>query len=149
MSKSLRITGSTRLMVSAFSAAVALNGMVAIRALGPVGQGVLFAVIFVSLSAGAAAVSVDIFNRSSQAVSNLRSIGASRWSISSAVVNSVLVYGAVASTVGAALGAALGSVLAGSGLGVLALFEVLAVAVASAAALAAGVYAGGRVTWRS
>ncbi|MDE1854162.1 MAG: hypothetical protein KGI38_10535 [Thaumarchaeota archaeon] len=150
VTRSLKITGPTRMIVAAVSAAVALDGMVAILALGPVGQAVLFAVLFASLAAGSWAVSVDVLKRSSQAVDNLRSIGASSGAISSAVAGSLIVYGAGGSALGAVVGAGLGLALLGSGTAVAsALLEAFAVVVASSAAITVGVYGGGRAVWHS
>ncbi|MDG6919958.1 MAG: hypothetical protein JRN59_00325 [Nitrososphaerota archaeon] len=149
VARSLKITGSTHLMVAAFSAAVALNGAAAAQALGAGGLAVATAVVFASLAACSAALSVDILRRSSKTVADLRSIGASSSSISSAIFTSVLAFGAAGSAVGAVAGALLGSLLAGPALSLSTLYGVLVVVVASSAALATGTYAGGRATWRS
>ncbi|MCL5672351.1 MAG: hypothetical protein JRN56_07425 [Nitrososphaerota archaeon] len=149
IARSLRITGSTHLMVATFSAAVALNGAAAAQALGVAGLVVAVAVVFASLAVCSAAISIDILRRSGKTVSDLRSIGATSSSISSAIFGSVLAYGALGSAVGAVVGAALGSVLAGPGLALSTVYGVVAVVVASSAALAIGTYTGGRATWRS
>ena len=149
IARSLKITGSTHLMVATFSAAVALNGAAAAQALGAGGLAAVTAVVFASLAACSAAISVDILRRSGKTVSDLRSIGASSSSISSAIFGSVLVYGAAGSALGAVVGALLGSLFAGPGLALSTAYGVLAVVVASSAALAIGTYAGGRATWRS
>jgi hypothetical protein len=149
VARSLRITGSTHMMAGAISAAVALNGMAASSELGSMGQVVVLVVLFISLAACSAAISIDILNRSSKVVGDLRSIGASRWSVSSALFGSLLLYGAVGSTFGALVGAGLGAALSGSGLGLGTAVEVFAVLVASVGALAAGSFAGERATWPS
>lgn len=150
VARSLKVTSSTHIVVTAVSAGVALNGMVAIQALGMTAQIVLIAVVFASLAAGSWAISMDVFTRSSQAVASLRSIGASRGTISTAVISSVLVYGAGGSALGAAIGAALGAALVNPGAALASVItEVVAVVVASSAGIAAGVYAGGRAAWRS
>ena len=147
VARSLKLSGSTHTVVAALSAAVALNGLVGMQALHAVGQAVLVGVIFASLAAGSAAICVDILGRSTQAIASLRSIGASRGSISSALIGPVLVYGAAGSAAGAIVGAALGATLVGAPLGAGLYVDVPVVIVASAAAMVAGVYAGGRVTW--
>ncbi len=149
VARSLKITGSTHLMVATFSAAVALNGAAAAQALGVAGLAVVVAIVFASLAVCSAAISVDILRRSGKTVSDLRSIGASSSSISSAIFSSVLAYGAAGSAVGAVVGAVLGSVLAGPGFALSTAYGVIAVVVASSAALATGTFAGGRATWRS
>ncbi len=149
VARSLRITGSTHLMVAMLSAAVALNGAAAAQALGFTGFVVATAVVFASLAACSAAISVDILRRSGKTVSDLRSIGATSSSISSAIFGSVLAYGALGSAVGGVAGGALGSALVGPGPALSAVYGVVTVVLASSAALAVGTYAGGRATWRS
>jgi hypothetical protein len=116
---------------------------------GLTGQLAMMALIFVSLAVGTSAISSDIWSRSSQVVSNLRSIGASGRSISNAIFFSVIGYGVAGSAFGGGIGAALGVFLGGRGGPLSILIAVLAVVLASSAAAAAGVYAGGRGTWRS
>lgn len=149
VSRSLRITGSTRMIVAAVSGAVALNGTIAMQSVGTAGQLVVVAVIFASMAVGALAISNDVFTRSSQAVASLKSIGASKRSISMAVVTSVVIYGAAGSALGAVVGGALGAGLVGGAFGGGLLVEVFAVVASSCAAIAAGVYAGSRAAWRS
>lgn len=148
VARSLRITGSTHAMVVAFSAAISLNGMVAAQATGLLGEAAALAVIFASVAACSAAVSIDVLNRSSKTVADLRSIGASRWSISSALFGSMFAFGAVGSALGGLAGGAIGSAIAGTGFGTSALMEAVAVVAVSASAVAAGSYVGGRATWR-
>lgn len=149
VSRSLKITGSTRTIVAAVAGAVALNGSIAMQSLSTLGQLVVVAAVFVSLGAGSLAISKDVFTRSSQTVANLRSIGASSGSITAAVVSSVVVYGIAGAALGALVGGALGAGLAGSAFDSALLIQALAVVASSAAAIAAGVYAGGRAAWRS
>jgi hypothetical protein len=149
VARSLRITGATHLMVAAISGAMALNGMLAALALGFVGEVVVIFVVFVSLAGCSAAISVDVLNRSGKAVADLRSIGASRGNISMAIFGSNLIYGALGAVLGGAIGAGMGFSLMGGAFGTQAVVDLFAVVVASAAALAAGSYAGGRMTWRS
>ena len=149
VARSLRITGSTHAIAAAFSAAISLNGIIAAQALGPIGKAAVVAVIFVSVAACAAAVSVDVLSRSAKAVSDLRSVGASRRSISSALFGALFAYGAAGSALGGLVGAVLGSALAGGAFGVQSIVLVVAAVAASAGAVAAGAFLGGRSTWRS
>ena len=147
LARSLKVSKSTHIVVASVAAAVAANAAAAILMTGTVGQIALLALIFVTLAAGTSAISSDIYLRSSQTIANLRSIGASNSSLSSAVFFSVIGYGIAGSALGAGLGAALGVVLGGQG-GVVSLsIAVLGVILASSAAAAAGVYAGGRRAW--
>jgi len=149
MARSLKVSKSTHLVVATVAAAVAANAAAAIQMTGTVGQAVLLALIFVTLAAGTSAISSDIYARSSQTIDNLRSIGASSRSLSSAVFFSVIGYGVAGSALGAGIGSAVGLVLGGQGGVVSLLVAVLGVILASSAAAAVGVYAGGRRTWRS
>jgi hypothetical protein len=149
LARGLKITRSTHLLVATLATAVVANATVAVQFTGPIGQVILLALIFGSLAVGTSAISADIYSRSSQTVSNLRSIGASSRSISSAVLLPVLGFGIAGSALGAVAGAALGITLGASGGVLTVLTEVFAVIVTASAASAAGVYAGGRATWRS
>lgn len=148
VARSLKVTRSTYLQVAAVAAGVAANASVAMQLTGILGQVALSVFIFASLSVGTWAISTEIFTRASQTVSNLRSIGATGRSLSSAVLLPVLVYGVVGSGVGVGLGLALGVSLGGHG-GFGMLVEALFVVFSCAAATAVGVYAGGRAAWRS
>ncbi len=150
VARSLRISGATHATVATVSAAVALNGMVAMQFLGSAGQAVLLGVIFATLAAGLAAISVDLYSRSIQTISNLRSIGASRGGISQAVAFSMVVYGGAGAVVGTAAGAGVGAAFGSSGISATSyVVDFVAVLVASSAAIAAGVYAGVRTRWHS
>jgi len=149
LARSLKVSKSTHLVVATVAAAVAANAAAAIQMTGTAGQAILLALIFVTLAAGTSAISSDIYARSSQTIANLRSIGASSRSLSSAVFLSVIGYGVAGSALGAGVGSALGFALGGQGGVASLLVAVLGVILASSAAAAAGVYAGGRRTWRS
>ena len=149
LARSLKVSRSTHLVVASVAAAVAANAAAAIQMTGPFGQAVLLALIFVTLAAGTSAISSDIYARSSQTIANLRSLGASRRSLSSAVFFSVISYGVAGSALGAGLGAALGYGLGGQGGAISAVVAVVGVVLASSAAAAAGVYVGGRRSWSS
>jgi len=149
LARSLKVSKSTHLVVATLAAAVAANAAAAIQLIGLAGQIALLSLIFVTLALGTSAISSDIYARSSQTIANLRSIGASSRSLSSAVFFSVIGYGAAGSALGAGVGAALGIALGGQGGAVTVLIAVLGVILASSAAAAAGVYAGVRRTWRS
>lgn len=147
VAKSLKITGSTRLLVAALAGAVSLNAAMAAQYPGLAGRAVAVAVVFVTLGLASTAVCADILKRSGQVVSNLRSIGASRGNILSAVAGSLLLYCALGSAIGAAAGAPVGAALAGSAAGTL--VSALEIVAASTAAFGVGIFAGGRMTWRS
>jgi hypothetical protein len=149
LAKSLKVSRSTHMVVATVTAAVAANAAVAMQFTGPTAQIATLILIFMSLAVGTSAISTDIYSRSSQAVSNLRSLGASGRSLSNAVFFSVIGYGMAGSALGAVIGASLGISLGGQGGIVSALIAIFAVILTSSAAAAAGVYAGGRGTWRS
>ncbi len=149
LARSLRVERPTHLVVATVSAGVAANAAVAMELMTSPGNVVILALVFVSLILCTLAVSSDIYSRSSQAVSNLRSIGASRRSLGVAVFMSVIFYAVAGSAAGGMVGVALGLALGGSGGVFSALTSVLAVVAISSAAEAVGVYAGGRGTWPS
>jgi hypothetical protein len=149
VAKSLGISRSTRTVVMAVAAAVALNAAVAIQFLSFLGQAALLVIIFVSVGLGSSAISADVYSRSGQTVSNLRSIGAKSGSLSAALATATLGYGAGGSAVGAFLGAGLGLAIGNpNGVGVAVLADTAAVVVSSTAAVVAGVYLGARAVWR-
>jgi len=149
LARSLKVTRSTHLLVASVAAAVASNATIAMQFTGLSGQLVMAGIIFVCLALGTSAISSEIFSRSSQTISNLRSIGASSRSLSSAVMMSVLGYGLAGSALGALVGVALGSALGGAAGANSLLIEVLVVLLATSAASAMGVFMGGRAAWRS
>jgi hypothetical protein len=150
IARSLKITRTTHSLVAAITAAVALNSMVAIQYLGLSGQAALLVVVFVSLGVGSLAVSTDIYSRSSQTLTNLRSIGATTGSISSALALAIVGYGIAGAVIGAGSGGALGFALGSSGAGSMSLLtDAIAVIAASSGAIAAGFYVGARATWSS
>lgn len=149
LARGLKITRSTHLLVAAVATAVAANATVAFQYTGLTGEIVLLALIFGSLAIGTSAISADIYARSSQTVSNLRSIGASSRNISSAVLTPILVFGIAGSALGAGIGAGIGMTLGGPGGPATILTQVIVVILTSSAASAAGVFAGGRAAWRS
>ncbi len=146
--RSLKISTATHLVVASVAAGVAVNAAVAMQFLGVTGQAVLLAIVFLSLAAGASAISIDVYSRSAQVVSNLRSIGASSSSVSSAVVLSMVVYGAGGAALGGVLGSTLGAALGGAGiLGVSLVIHMIAVVFAACAGLSAGIFFGARSSW--
>jgi len=150
IARSLKITRTTHSLVAAITAAVALNSMVAIQYLGVSGQAALLVAVFVSLGVGSLAVSKDVYSRSIQTVANLRSIGATTGSISSALASAMIVYGLAGAVIGVAAGSALGFTFGSSGAwSVSLLSEAIGVIAASSGAIAAGFYIGARTTWRS
>ncbi|MDG6909426.1 MAG: hypothetical protein JRN08_03565 [Nitrososphaerota archaeon] len=148
VARGLGMTRSTDIVVGSVTAAVAANATVAMQFTGLLGAAVLAVLVFASVAVGAWGVSTDVYRRSSQTVSNLRSIGATKGAISAAMAVPLVLYGAAGSTVGAGVGAVIGLLLGGSpGVGLA--VEVLAVVAASSAASASGVYYGVRGAWRS
>ena len=148
--RSLNISRATHLVVASTAGGVAMNAGVALQFGGVGGQALLLAVVFATVALASSAVATDVYSRSGQVVSNLRSIGASRTSVSSAVALSMLGYGAGGSALGGALGTLLGASLAGAGLqGYALLVELVAVVFSACAGVAAGVYLGARKGWRS
>jgi len=149
LARSLKVTRSTHLLVASVAAAVASNATLAMQFIGFDGQLVMAGIIFICLALGTSAISSEIFSRSTQTISNLRSIGASSSSLSSAVMMSVLGYGFAGSALGVLVGVALGFALGGTAGANSLLLDVLAVLLASSAASSVGVFMGGRATWRS
>ena len=82
VARSLRISAATHAGVAAVAAAVALNAIVAMQFLQTAGQAVILAAVFALLCVGLSATAMDLYSRSKQTLSNLRSIGASRGRIS-------------------------------------------------------------------
>jgi predicted lysophospholipase L1 biosynthesis ABC-type transport system permease subunit len=149
VARSLRVTRSTHLLVASIAAAVASNAALAMQFAGLIGLIVAPVLIFATLTVGVSAISSEIYSRSSQAVSNLRSIGASSRSLSSAVLIPVLIYVVLGAALGAIVGAGLGMAMAGSQGAAALLMDIPAVVLACSAASAVGVYVGGRAAWRS
>ena len=149
VARSLKISGTTQMVVGSVSAVVAVNAAVSIQFLGVGGQAAILAIAFLSLAAASAAVSMDVYSRSAQVVSNLRSIGASRNSVSSAVVLSLIGYGGGGAVLGGAMGTALGAVLAAGTQETALAVQLAAVVLATCGGTAAGVFYGARASWRS
>lgn len=150
VARSLRISAATHLLVASVSAGIAVNAAVAMQFLNLGGEAVLLAVVFVTVAAAASTVSLDVFSRSSQVVSNLRSIGANRNSVSSAVVLSLVGYGAAGAAIGTMTGGLLGAALGGEGtVGEALLIQMVGVVLTACAAMAVGVFYGARRSWSS
>jgi hypothetical protein len=148
VARSLKISGPTHLVVASVSAGVAVNAAVAMQFLGIGGQAAILGIAFLSLGAAASAVSMDVYSRSAQVVSNLRSIGASRNGVSSAVVLSLIGYGGGGAALGGIIGTALGAVLGGTGTsGGILIIQLIAVVLAACGGMAAGVFYGARTSW--
>ena len=149
VARSLKMTRVTYALVGVANASIAANSVVAIGYSAFAGQMTLYGFLFASMAMVATAISADVFARSGQAVSSLRSIGASRNSISLVVTTTVLVYGAAGAILGAVLGTAIGMGIGGLATSVDTAFTALIVVTISAVATATGVYAGARLTWRN
>lgn len=149
VARGLRITRATNGLLAAISLGVTANATVAVMQFGFAGKAGLLAIVFFSIAISTYAVCVDILNRSSQNVANLRSIGANKGAISRAVLIFVLTYGSAGSILGVAVGTALGASLSSIGMSSPVLLDMISVFVASAMGTAIGVYAGARQAWRS
>jgi len=150
VARSLKISGATHMVIASVSAGVAVNAAVAMQFLGVGGEAAILAMAFLSLAAAACAVSMDVYSRSSQVVSNLRSIGASRNSVSSAVILSLIGYGGGGAALGGLIGVALGAGLRSSGaLGGVLVIQLVVVVLAACGGISAGIFYGARVSWRS
>ena len=148
VARSLKISGPTHLVVASVSAGVAVDAALAMQFLGLGGDAAILVTAFLSLAAAAAAVSMDVYSRSAQVVSNLRSIGASRNSVSSAVVLSLIGYGGAGSVLGGVVGTALGASLEGAGAaGGTMVIQLVAVVLAACGGMSAGVFYGARASW--
>ncbi len=150
VSRSMRISRATHLAVATLAAAISLNVMVAVQFIGILGQAVLLAAVFCAVSVALTSISSDIYSRSSEAVSHLRSIGATSKSISKALALSMLTYGGGGALIGALAGAGFGEAFGTSGAGALALIvELTAVLITCAGSVAVGAYWGARVSWHN
>ena len=148
VARSLKISGTTQWVVASVSAGIAVNAAIAMQFLGIGGQAAILAIAFLSLAAAASAVSMDVYSRSAQVVSNLRSIGASRDGVSTAVVLSLIGYGGGGAALGGVIGTALGTALGGAGtLGGVLFVQLVAVVLATCGGMAAGVFYGARASW--
>ena len=147
VARSLKISGTTQMVMASMSAGIAANGAVAIQFLGIGGQAAILAMAFLSLAAAASAVSMDVYSRSEQVVSNLRSIGASRNSVSSAVVVSLIGYGGGGAVLGGAVGTAIGAGLSAGTVGGELILQLLAVVLATCGGMTAGIFYGARSAW--
>ena len=148
VARGLKMNRSTNLVVASVTAGVASNATVAMQFTAALGQMVLSSIIFATVAIGIWAISVDIFSRSGQTISNMRSIGATAAGISSAILVPVMLYSAAGSAIGALLGIGIG-VLVGASPGLGLALEFIGVVLACSMASAVGVYAGVRTSWRS
>ncbi len=158
VARSLRVSRATFSMVAAFTAAVAANAMLSLQLLNGFGQAVVFALVFFFVAVIGIALVVDIFSRSNQAVATLRTLGATKGTVSRPLLVNLLMSGGAGCVAGAVLGGALGA-----GLGVYGLVPVqgaatgtagtvvnaILVVVLSLAAMSLGTYMGVRRAWPS
>lgn len=150
VARGLRISSPTKVLAAALAGAVSVNASLAMQFGGTDVLAALVALFFASVAAGAWAISRDICSRSAQAISNLRSIGATRASILSAVLLSVLLYATLAAALGAVAGTAAGDSVLGAGVSLThALSYAALLAAAAASASGAGAYAGVKGAWHS
>ena len=153
IARSLKVTRTTFSMVATFTAGVAANVMLSAQVLSALGQVAVFALMFAVISIISASLVADIFTRSNQVVTTLRTLGATKGAISKSIVVSLFVPGAAGAAIGAALGGGLGAAglvqgALGTGLGSIMLNGVVVLAM-SLAAIGCGVYAGVRTAWRN
>ena len=150
IARSMKVTRTTQAIVGVISAGVAVNAMVAMQYLGVPGQAALLFMAALSIAVGSLVVSIDVYSRSSQAVANLRSIGASSGSISRALAIAIVGYGVAGAALGAIIGGSIGSAFGSGGASASGLLvEAFSVIIASACATAGGFYLGVRMVWRS
>jgi len=150
VTKSLKMTRATSLLVASLTAGISVNVMVAMQYVGGFAQALLSGIVFVTLAVSTSAVSADVFARSEQSISNLRSVGATLKSMTGAILGVVLFWGLAGAVLGTGAGSAIGLVAGGSSPGLLGLMvDGLVVILLSAAAMSAGVYLGARRSWRS
>ena len=149
VTRSLKMTRTSFLLVATLTASITANAIVGMQLLGTAGQLALLVLMFISVTVATWSITADLFARSAQAVANLQSIGATRGSLSKAVLTAVLACGMAGTIIGAGVGTGLGFGVSSSimtGLSMLAnAGEVLLV---SSAATAVGVFAGVRAAWR-
>ena len=150
VARSLRVTRTTFALVAAFTAFATTNAMITLQFLSVFGQETIFTLLFVSVAVATFAITTDIISRSSQVIANLRSLGAQKIGVASAVFFFLLIYGAAGTVLGAGLGATLGSAMSSTfGLSLATLTRAAAALGVSTTATVLGVYAGVRVAWRS
>ncbi len=147
LARSLKISRPMRLVVGTVAGAIAANAAAAMQLTSDTGEVAMIGLLFVSLALGTFAITSDIYSRSSQVVSNLRSLGANGRSISSAIFLAVIGYGAAGSALGAGVGTAVGASLGGQSSLVSSLVVVFAIVLTCSVAAATGVYVGGRRDW--
>lgn len=150
VARGLGISSPTRVLAAALVGTVSVNASLAMQFGGTQTLVALSALFFASVATGAWAISRDVCSKSAQAISNLRSIGATRPFILSAVLVSILSYATLAAACGAFAGAVAGESVLGAGIALeRAMVYAALLAAVSAAASGAGAYAGVRGAWRS
>ena len=149
VARSLRITSTTHVLVAAIAAGITLNAMVAIEFTGLAGQITLLATAFATVLLGSLSVAKDVLSRSSETLSNLRSIGASMGGVSVSIASALVIYGAVGAAVGVLLGAGVGALLGSAASIGSASIDAFSVIASASAGTATGFYLGARTAWRS
>lgn len=145
--KSLRVGKTTLALASFIPAVVAVNGVVLAQLLGAEGLAVGLGLVFVCAAVATFAMLLDILSRSAQNLSALRTAGARKASLVSAILIGILGFGVAGAVIGTFAGAALtwgvGKVVVTS-----LLSDILLVIAASAGAVAVGAYVGVGAAWK-
>lgn len=150
VARSMRVSRPTGILSAAIAGGVSVNAAAAVQLIGMPQAALLFVLSFVSVAVGTWAISRDVCMRSAHAISNLRSIGAPKSAILSALLVPVLAYGASSAIVGGLAGGLAGEMAATGGYQAAAIVVYGALMAAIAAmASGVGVLAGVKRSWPS
>jgi uncharacterized membrane protein len=154
ITKSLKVTRVTFMMVASFTTLAAADAMVTLQIFNVFGQATILALTFFFVTLCASAIVADLIIRSGQTIATLRSLGATKSAVIKSVFMGILTSGLVGSVVGILLGAGLGAAVGVFGVQTSAsigggLVSAIMVLVFSIAALGSGAYVGVRRTWRN
>lgn len=146
--KSLRVTKSTLTLVAFVPAVVAVNGMVLTQLLGPTGLTTGLGMVFACTAIAMFLIIADIMDRSTKAVSAMRSIGASRKTLASAILLGLLGFGVIGACLGSGLGAAIAGTIGRSIPTANIVVSASLVMVVSVVGVASGAYFGLMLAWK-
>ena len=154
ITKSLKVSGLTFLMVASFTTLAAADAMVTLQIFNIVGQAAILSMTFIFVSVCASAIVADLLVRSGQSIDTLRSLGATKGAVVKSVFMGILMSGLIGAAIGVCLGGGLGAALSVFGVYAVGsigggLINAVAVFVLSIAALGSGVYIGVRRSWRN
>jgi hypothetical protein len=144
--RSLRVRRTTLALVGCVPAVVAVNGVVLSQVLGIEGLAVGLGLVIACGLLTTFATLLDLLSRSGPSLAALRSVGARRASLATALLVGVLGFGVAGAVLGTAAGAAI-SLGVGSAAGGSLLLDALLVIAASAGAVGMGAYAGVGAAW--